>query len=64
MTDKVNKMENFEPLQPLDIKFSKPEKLQNLHVCGCNPENPVVKEVEEALAACGCDLTYTLRSHH
>ena len=51
MTDKVNKIENFEPLQPLDIKFSKPEKL---HVCGCNPENPVVKEVEEALAACGC----------
>ena len=48
MTDKI---ENFEPLQPLDIKFSKPEKL---HVCGCNPENPVVKEVEEALAACGC----------
>lgn len=54
MTDKVAKIENFEPLQPLDIKFSKPEKLQNLHVCGCNPENPVVKEVEEALAACGC----------
>mgnify|MGYP003083955700 CR=1 FL=1 len=54
MTDKVNKMENFEPLQPLDIKFKKPEKLQNLHVCGCNPENPIVKEVEEALAACGC----------
>lgn len=51
MTDKVAKIENFEPLQPLDIKFSKPEKL---HVCGCNPENPVVKEVEEALAACGC----------
>lgn len=51
MTDKVNKIENFEPLQPLDIKFSKPEKL---HVCGCNPENPIVKEVEEALAACGC----------
>lgn len=51
MTDKI---ENFEPLQPLDIKFSKPEKL---HVCGCNPENPVVKEVEEALASavgCGC----------
>lgn len=54
MTDKVNKIENFEPLQPLDIKFKKPEKLQNLHVCGCNPENPIVKEVEEALAACGC----------
>lgn len=54
MTDKVNKMENFEPLQPLDIKFKKPEKLQNLHVCGCNPENPIVKEVEEALAVCGC----------
>ena len=51
MADKVNKIENFEPLQPLDIKFSKPEKL---HVCGCNPENPVVKEVEEALAVCGC----------
>nr|DAK98572.1 MAG TPA: hypothetical protein [Caudoviricetes sp.] len=51
MTDKVNKIENFEPLQPLDIKFSKPEKL---HVCGCNPENPIVKEVEEALAGCGC----------
>lgn len=51
MTDKVDKIENFEPLQPLDIKFSKPEKL---HVCGCNPENPVVKEVEEALAGCGC----------
>lgn len=54
MTDKVNKIENFEPLQPLDIKFKKPEKL---HVCGCNPENPmnpVVKEVEEALAVCGC----------
>lgn len=51
MTDKVEKIENFEPLQPLDIKFSKPEKL---HVCGCNPENPIVKEVEEALAACGC----------
>ena len=51
MTDKVAKIENFEPLQPLDIKFSKPEKL---HVCGCNPENPVVKEVEEALAVCGC----------
>ena len=51
MTDKVDKIENFEPLQPLDIKFKKPEKL---HVCGCNPENPVVKEVEEALAACGC----------
>ena len=50
MTDKVAKIENFEPLQPLDIKFSKPEKL---HVCGCNPENPVVKEVEEALACCG-----------
>ena len=49
MTDKI---ENFEPLQPLDIKFKKPEKL---HVCGCNPENPVVKEVEEALAVgCGC----------
>lgn len=49
MTDKI---ENFEPLQPLDIKFKKPE---NLHVCGCNPENPVVKEVEEALAVgCGC----------
>lgn len=54
MTDKVEKIENFEPLQPLDIKFKKPEKLQNLHVCGCNPENPIVKEVEEALAACGC----------
>lgn len=57
MTDKVNKMENFEPLQPLDIKFKKPEKLQNLHVCGCNPENPIVKEVEEALKyteGCGC----------
>ncbi len=54
MTDKVDKIENFELLQPLDIKFSKPEKLQNLHVCGCNPENPIVKEVEEALAACGC----------
>lgn len=51
MTDKVEKIENFEPLQPLDIKFSKPEKL---HACGCNPENPIVKEVEEALAACGC----------
>lgn len=52
MTDKVDKIEKFEPLQPLDIKFSKPEKL---HVCGCNPENPVVKEVEEALAsAVGC----------
>ena len=51
MTDKVEKIENFEPLQPLDIKFKKPEKLQ---VCGCNPENPIVKEVEEALAACGC----------
>lgn len=51
MTDKVNKIENFEPLQPLDIKFKKPEKL---HVCGCNPENPIVKEVEEALAVCGC----------
>lgn len=54
MTDKVDKIENFEPLQPLDIKFKKPEKL---HVCGCNPENPVnpvVKEVEEALAVCGC----------
>lgn len=49
MTDKI---ENFEPLQPLDIKFKKPE---NLHVCGCNPENPIVKEVEEALAVgCGC----------
>lgn len=55
MTDKVEKIENFEPLQPLDIKFKKPEKSQNLHVCGCNPENPIVKEVEEALAACGCD---------
>lgn len=51
MTDKVNKIENFEPLQPLDIKFKKPEKL---HVCGCNPENPIVKEVEEALTVCGC----------
>lgn len=51
MTDKVDKIENFEPLQPLDIKFKKPEKL---HVCGCNPENPIVKEVEEALAVCGC----------
>lgn len=51
MTDKVEKIENFEPLQPLDIKFKKPEKL---HVCGCNPENPIVKEVEEALAVCGC----------
>ena len=54
MTDKVNKIENFEPLQPLDIKFSKPEKL---HVCGCNPENPIVKEVGEALKlaeGCGC----------
>lgn len=51
MTDKVDKIENFEPLQPLDIKFKKPEKLQ---VCGCNPENPIVKEVEEALAVCGC----------
>ena len=54
MTDKVNKIENFEPLQPLDIKFKKPEKLQ---VCGCNPENPIVKEVEEALKStegCGC----------
>lgn len=51
MTDKVNKIENFEPLQPLDIKFKKPEKLR---VCGCNPENPIVKEVEEALAVCGC----------
>lgn len=57
MTDKVNKIENFEPLQPLDIKFKKPEKLQNLHVCGCNPENPIVKEVGEALKlaeGCGC----------
>lgn len=51
MTDKVEKIENFEPLQPLDIKFKKPEKL---HVCGCDPENPIVEEVEEALAACGC----------
>lgn len=52
MTEKVDKIENFEPLQPLDIKFKKPEKL---HVCGCNPENPIVKEVEEALAVgCGC----------
>lgn len=61
MTDKVEKIENFEPLQPLDIKFKKPEKL---HVCGCNPENPIVKEVEEALASavgCGCNsgLLYT-----
>lgn len=57
MTDKVDKIENFEPLQPLDIKFKKPEKLQNLHVCGCNPENPIVKEVGEALKlaeGCGC----------
>lgn len=53
MTDKVGKIENFEPLQPLDIKFRKPEKL---HVCGCNPENPIVKEVEEALAACGSNV--------
>lgn len=51
MTETVDKIENFEPLQPLDIKFKKPEKL---HVCGCNPENPVVKEVEEALASAGC----------
>lgn len=51
MTDKVEKIENFEPLQPLDIKFKKPEKL---HICGCNPDNPIVKEVEEALAVCGC----------
>lgn len=54
MTDKVEKTEKIGPLQPLDIKFSKPEKL---HVCGCNPENPIVKEVEEALAStvgCGC----------
>ena len=53
----TNKIENFEPLQPLDIKFKKPEKL---HVCGCNPENPVVKEVEEALAtlsSCGYAFT-------
>ena len=59
MTDKVNKIENFEPLQPLDIKFSKPEKL---HVCGCNPENPVVKEVEEALKlaeGCGSSNLYS-----
>lgn len=51
MTDKI---ENFEPLQPLDIEFRKFSKPEKLHVCGCNPENPVVKEVEEALAACGC----------
>lgn len=48
-------IENYEPLEPLNITVSK-LKHDSVHVCGCN--NSEVREVREALKACGC-ATYT-----
>lgn len=48
-------IENYEPLEPLNITVSK-LKHDSVHVCGCN--NSEVREVREALNACGC-ATYT-----
>lgn len=48
-------IENYEPLEPLNITVSK-LKHDSVHVCGCN--NSEVREVREVLKACGC-ATYT-----
>lgn len=48
-------IENYEPLEPLNITVSK-LKHDSVHVCGCN--NSEVREVREALKYCGC-ATYT-----
>ena len=48
-------IENYEPLEPLNITVSK-LKHDSVHVCSCN--NSEVREVREALKACGC-ATYT-----
>lgn len=48
-------IENYEPLEPLNITVSK-LKHDSVHVCGCN--NSEVREVREALKSCGC-ATYT-----
>ena len=48
-------IENYEPLEPLNITVSK-LKHDSVHVCGCN--NSEVREVREGLKACGC-ATYT-----
>ena len=48
-------IENYEPLEPLNITVSK-LKHDSVHVCGCN--NSEVREVREALKVCGC-ATYT-----
>lgn len=45
-------IENYEPLEPLNITVSK-LKHDSVHVCGCNNS-----EVREVLKACGC-ATYT-----
>lgn len=48
-------IENYEPLEPLNITVSK-LKHDSVHVCGCN--NSEVREVREVLKDCGC-ATYT-----
>ena len=48
-------IENYEPLEPLNITVSK-LKHDSVHVCGCN--NSEVREVQELLGKCGC-ATYT-----
>ena len=48
-------IENYEPLEPLNITVSK-LKHDSVHVCGCN--NSEVREVQELLKSCGC-ATYT-----
>lgn len=48
-------IENYEPLEPLNITVSK-LKHDSVYVCSCN--NSEVREVREVLKACGC-ATYT-----
>ena len=48
-------IENYEPLEPLNITVSK-LKHDSVHVCGCNDSE--VREVQELLGKCGC-ATYT-----
>ena len=48
-------IENYEPLEPLNITVSK-LKHDSVRVCGCN--NSEVREVGDVLKSCGC-ATYT-----
>lgn len=48
-------IENYEPLEPLNITVSK-LKHDSVHVCGCN--NSEARDVQELLKSCGC-ATYT-----